>query len=402
MNKNDVHIALLMMVKNEHKRLHVSLNSVLGYVDSIVMYDTGSEDNTIEIASNFCKKNNITFRLKEGTFVDFSTSRNVSLDFADTFEDIDYLLLLDSNDELQGGSQLRKFCNEQINSSITGFLVCQEWWNGQCIKYYNLRRVKARQGWRYVGTVHEWMKNTRFKTEEEEKSSEDKKIRIPEVLLYQDRTADDDKSSKRFIRDKILLLKEHEDNPSDTRTIFYLAQTCACLGHLEEAFKFYSLRSTLEGFWEEKFQSFFKCGEVLELMGNEWYDSMKWYLKAFDYTPRVEPLIKIVEYYRNKNWHLSYTFCMLACKLNYPEHCILFVDKQMYDYKRWHLLGIVGWYSGNYSDGKLGCKKAIEVANLEIDKSNLKFYEEKEINDKKILKDELKDKLKNKIKSKKR
>jgi glycosyltransferase involved in cell wall biosynthesis len=396
MNKNDVHIALLMMVKNEHKRLHVSLNSVLGYVDSIVMYDTGSEDNTIEIASNFCKKNNITFRLKEGTFVDFSTSRNVSLDFADTFEDIDYLLLLDSNDELQGGSQLRKFCNEQINSPNTGFLVCQEWWNGHCIKYYNLRMVKARQGWRYVGTVHEWMKNTRFKTEEEENSSEDKKIRIPEVVLYQDRTADDDKSSKRFIRDKILLLKEHEDNPSDTRTIFYLAQTCACLGHLEEAFKFYSLRSTLEGFWEEKFQSFFKCGEVLELMGNEWYDSMKWYLKAFDYTPRVEPLIKIVEYYRNKNWDLSYTFCMLACKLNYPDHCILFVDKRMYDYKRWHLLGIVGWYSGNYNDGKLGCKKAIEFANAEIDINNLKFYEEKEINDKKILKDKLKDKLKSK------
>ena len=63
MSNHNVHIALLMMVKNEHKRLYVTLNSVLGYVDSIVMYDTGSEDNTIEIASSFCKKNNITFRL---------------------------------------------------------------------------------------------------------------------------------------------------------------------------------------------------------------------------------------------------------------------------------------------------------------------------------------------------
>ena len=115
MNKNDVHIALLMMVKNEHKRLHVSLNSVLGYVESIVMYDTGSEDNTIEIASEFCKKNNILFRLKQGTFVDFSTSRNESLEFADSFEDIDYLLLLDSNDELRGGTAMRKFCKESIN-----------------------------------------------------------------------------------------------------------------------------------------------------------------------------------------------------------------------------------------------------------------------------------------------
>jgi len=395
MRKNDVHIALLMMVKNEHKRLHVSLNSVLGHVDSIVLYDTGSEDNTIEIASNFCEKNNIPLRLKQGEFVDFSTSRNVSLDFADSFEDIDYILLLDSNDELRGGVAMRKFCKEQINSPNTGFLLCQEWWSGQYIKYFNLRMVKARQGWRYVGTVHEWMKNTRFKTDEEENASEDKKIRVPsEIVLYQDRTADDDKSFKRFERDKILLLKEHEDNPTDTRTLFYLAQTCSCLNQPIESFKFYSMRVELEGFWEEKFQAYFRCGELSELLGNDWYESMKWYMKAYEFTPRVEPLLKMVEHYRNKNWDFCYTFAVLACKLEYPEHCILFVDKQVYDYKRWHLLGIAGWYSGNYIDGKLGCKKAIECSNLQIDIDNLKFYEEKEMNDRKLLKDKLKSKIK--------
>jgi hypothetical protein len=58
------------------------------------------------------------------------------------------------------------------------------------------------------------------------------------------------------------------------------------------------------------------------------------------------------------------------------------------------LLGIAGWYSGNYIDGKLGCKKAIECSNLQIDIDNLKFYEEKEINDRKVLKDKLKSKIK--------
>ena len=47
--KKNVHIALVMMVKNEQKRLNVTLNSVLGYVDSLVIYDTGSIDNTIGI-----------------------------------------------------------------------------------------------------------------------------------------------------------------------------------------------------------------------------------------------------------------------------------------------------------------------------------------------------------------
>ena len=107
-----VHIAVLLMVKNEKKRLHVSLESVKSFADSLVIFDTGSTDNTIQICKDFSEKYNIPLRLKEGTFVDFSTSRNESLDFADSFEDIDYLLLLDTNDELRGADNLRRFAEE--------------------------------------------------------------------------------------------------------------------------------------------------------------------------------------------------------------------------------------------------------------------------------------------------
>ena len=103
-----VHISILMMLKNETKRLHVSLNSIKDFADSLVVYDTGSTDDTIEICEKFCKENNIIFRLKQGEFENFSTSRNISLDFADSFEDIDYILLMDCNDELIGGEMLRK------------------------------------------------------------------------------------------------------------------------------------------------------------------------------------------------------------------------------------------------------------------------------------------------------
>ena len=71
------HIALLMMLKNEEKRLHVSLESVVGVVDSLIIYDTGSTDRTISILKEFSEKNSIPLRLKEGEFVNFSESRNV-------------------------------------------------------------------------------------------------------------------------------------------------------------------------------------------------------------------------------------------------------------------------------------------------------------------------------------
>ena len=99
---DNVHVALLMMVKNETKRLLVSLESTIGYVNSIVIYDTGSTDDTIEILQKFSAKYKIPLRLKQGEFENFATSRNIALDFADTFDDIDYLLLMDTNDEIRG------------------------------------------------------------------------------------------------------------------------------------------------------------------------------------------------------------------------------------------------------------------------------------------------------------
>lgn len=371
-----IHIALLMMVKNEHKRLLVSLESTIGYVNSIVVYDTGSTDDTIEILQNFSAKYKIPLRLKQGEFENFAASRNVALDFADTFDDIDYLLLMDTNDEIRGGENLRKFCFTYKDKPNTGFLLCQEWFSGYYDKYYNVRMIKNRKGWRYRGRVHEYMKNTRYENDEAAQADGDVVIRIEQdVVLYQDRTQDDDKTGKRFIRDKALLLQDHLDDPTEPRTVFYLAQTCSCTGDAEESLKYYTLRTTLEGFWEERFHAYYRCGDLTESLKQPWDVSMKWYMKAFEYASRAEPLIKIAEYYKDKNWFLSFSFADMACKLVYPHHCILFVDKQAYEYKRWHVLGISGWYSGFRNEGKIGCIRAIEVANQEVDKNNLSFYE---------------------------
>ena len=47
--------------------------------------------------------------------------------------------------------------------------------------------------------------------------------------------------------------------------------------------------------------------------------------------------------------------------------------------RRWHILGIICWYSKNYCEGEIACKKAIEYGertkqNVDIDRNNLKFY----------------------------
>ena len=143
----------------------------------------------------------------------------------------------------------------------------------------------------------------------------------------------------------------------------------------------------MEGFQEEKFHSLLRSGELTQKLNHEWHDSMMFYIKAFEHSHRAEPLLFIaIHYIQIKMWIMAFTFLKLACSIPYPKDAILFVNRHDYDYKRWHLMGIVAYYVGQFQDGKAACLIAIDYAkhdggvkvNSEIDKSNLKFYEDKE------------------------
>ena len=362
-------IGLVMIVKDEEKRLHVTLESVLGTVSKMFIYDTGSTDKTIEIVQQFSKKHNIPLVLKQGEFVNFSVSRNISLDMAEKDSDIEFMLLMDSNDELKNSKELVRILNHTSSASIDGFMVCQEWlYNiSSSDRYFNTRVIRTGCGWRYVGSVHEWIKP----------GTPDMKVgKLPDTIrLFQDRKYDAAKSISRYKKDRELLLNDIKINPKDSRAYFYLAQTCSCLGLTEETYYYYKERSAIkEGFGEEVFHSYLRLGGVSKSMNHPWEEQMKWYMKAFEVCKRAEPLVKIADYYRlNGDNTMAYYFANIACELELPI-CLLFVDRTVYDYTRWHTLGIVAYYCKKYKEGKEACMKAIEARGLEIDKNNLAFY----------------------------
>ena len=251
-------LALVMMVKNETKRITVSLDSVKGIVDKFIIMDTGSTDDTIQIIRDYCEKNKIELDLIERTITPFhySNARNLVLDFAD--DKADFLLLLDCNDELKNGENVRAFVNT-YKGPASGFHVCQEWWNGLSKdKYFNIRLLKSKHGWRYKGAIHEYMANSLLDP------NGNMVTRLEGFSLYQDRTLDDDKSLKRFSRDEEVLEAEYQENlklikkgelkDQDPRTVFYYAQTCMCLGKKEKAYILNMERSTLDGFCEENWK----------------------------------------------------------------------------------------------------------------------------------------------------
>ncbi len=376
---------VVIMVKNESKRILVTLESIKNIANAIIVYDTGSTDNTIEIITNFCEKNKLNLFLISGEFVDFSTSRNVLLEYAEKVS-VKYLLLLDCNDELQGETGLIQFMKEMESKNENAFLVCQHWFSGMNDKYYNIRLIKNNCGWRYRDPIHEWLKDTTIDGD----SPRYPVNRIPDsygIVIYQDRTQDDDKTGKRFRKDFVILLQEHEKRPDNPRILFYLAQTCQSLGMNREALEYSIKRLELQGFQEERFHSFMRCGNCCKALDKPFEESIGWFMKAYEHSPRVEPLIAIADLYRfralkektHSLWQLSYMFIVMACKLDYPHWCSLFVDKGMYDYYRWHLAGIVFYYVGDFENGKLCCLKALETGrNIKVDSEVLKFYTDRE------------------------
>ena len=223
MNKEPI-IGLLMMLKNEEQRLQVTLDSIKG-LEHIIVFDTGSTDSTIDILTKFSKENDMQLHIKRGDFEDFATSRNISLKFAYKISrehNIDFLLLLDCNDVLQTPQTLKEYCKTQLETFDTAFLLHQKWITGFdehkqeiALDYFNVRLIKPNYDWYYKQSVHEYFHNDLYEEANTAPHSS--------LIIFQDRTKDDNKTSKRVFRDIKFLLDEYSQNPHDTRVLYYLA-----------------------------------------------------------------------------------------------------------------------------------------------------------------------------------
>ena len=131
-----------MIVKDEAQIIETCLNSIKG-ADEIVIVDTGSKDNTVEICKRYTDK--VYFDKWRD---DFSYSRNVSLSHCTT----DYILIIDADETLEVPiSQIKKMINEPFFNQYAGMMFVIE---TKPETFESPRLFKNCQEIRYVNAAH--------------------------------------------------------------------------------------------------------------------------------------------------------------------------------------------------------------------------------------------------------
>ena len=152
-NKDSLKISACYITKNEEKNLKRSIESIKSQVDEIVIVDTGSTDNTIEIAKSYGAK-----ILSSPWNNDFSTPRNLAIENATG----NWILFLDADEffAAETAKNLRPLivkADKQNNNGILVNLVNIDIDDGNKVldTTFILRAYRKLKGIHYIGRIHE-------------------------------------------------------------------------------------------------------------------------------------------------------------------------------------------------------------------------------------------------------
>jgi hypothetical protein len=156
----------------------------------------------------------------------------------------------------------------------------------------------------------------------------------PESFLFIDDIGDGGSKSDKYERDIRLLSKGLEDEPTNGRYMFYLANSYFDIANYEMALVNYQ-RLVANGSWiEEVFYSYYRMGTCF-LKLNKDSEALNAWMMGYQVLPsRAETLYEIIRYYRYRGKSkLCELFWNTAKKIKYPKDCHLFIHKDIYQYR---------------------------------------------------------------------
>ncbi|KAK8797797.1 hypothetical protein WA171_005328, partial [Blastocystis sp. BT1] len=312
-----------MIVKDEAASITGTINSVKGSVDRYCILDTGSKDDTINLIQRAFQ--GIPGKVYQEPFVDFSTTRNRVLELAG--KECQYTLMLSGDEYLHNGDKIVDYL-KNLKNPIGGLEVKVKY--GQTA-YNSIRICNTDYQWTYVGVTHEYVMS---------KTPGTRTVIYPfnndkdPFILHDLSTFNLTSKRKRWQLDRDLLLADLEKDPTNTRTVFYLAQSFDCLDDLVNAYKYYHLRFEMGGWIEERYEALSRMAGLMERMGYAWGMAEEKHLQAFEFFPkRAESLYRIAKHwYDEKQYEVAFLFASRAYQIPFPTQVRLFINPDIYSF----------------------------------------------------------------------
>ncbi|MFK0218578.1 glycosyltransferase [Streptomyces vinaceus] len=337
-------ICLCMIVKNESAVIERCLDSARDLIDTWVISDTGSTDGTQELIRSALR--GIPGELHEEPWTDFGHNR--SLNIAHARGKADYLLLLDADLVLRRTGPLPPL-------GAQSYMLRHEGTTEYRIK----RLVRGDLPWRYEGVTHEYL-TCDSPGEYDEHPGFQENL---DALSIEDH-ADGGSRHDKFERDARLLGAELERDPSNTRTVFYLAQTMRDMGDTAAAIRLYQRRAAMGGWAEEVYFALLQVG-VLSAESGDWPTAMDAFSQAWESRPtRLEACYELASRLRVLGRHHT-AHAITAAVLDRPAPSdLLFVQPWVY---RWGLLfehSITAYWVGDMQASLRACDRLLALPDL--------------------------------------
>lgn len=345
-----ISLSVCMIVKNEEDILKRCLNCAKQIADEIIIVDTGSTDDTVNIAKEFTDK---VYKFK--WCYDFSKARNYSFSKATK----EYIMWLDADDVILKEDILKiNRLKEKLDVNFVDMVMMKynmfEENNKQVtLSYYRERIFKREYGYKWISPVHE--------------------VIVPEgKYIFEDIAITHKKDKPADLRRNITIFEKMLENGInlDARQKFYYARELFYIKDYEKSLEEYKeFLDDREAWLENKISACIDIAKIYTILEDK-PNTLQYLLKSFEYDiPRAEVCCELGNYFLQNNmyklaiyWYEealkkeknieSGGFCFNDCYSFIPHIQLCICYDKIGDYKK-----------ANYYN---------ELAN--IDKPNNKFY----------------------------
>lgn len=332
-----------MIVKNEAHVLRRCLDSVLPFIDTWVLVDTGSTDGTQALIRDYFANAGKPGELFERPWKDFGSNRSEALTLAK--ERARYTFIIDADEvfEVPQGFKwpaLTADCYQFLHRPGTSDTT---FWLPQL--------VRSALPWRYVGVLHEALAcDTPHRIE---------RLKGPLTQGHFDSARNALPQEEKYRRDALVLEQALETEPDNARYVFYLAQSWRDAREPEKALLSYRRRTTLGGWEEEVWYAQLEVAKLLERLGRRG-EAIEAYLEAHQRRPqRAEALCELARLHREAGaFAVAHLFAAAAKGIPRPDD-ILFIDEGVYRWRALDEYAVAAYWLGHMAECAATCARLL-------------------------------------------